>query len=478
MRYPGFINGSYASASNMAAIERTLNLYVEPMESAGASVDAALYPFPGTVQFGPTPAENPVRGLFYEDIESRMFSVAGATLREIFANETAITRGTVGNDNGTVTFAFNGPNGGQVMMSSAGLGYLYTLATNVLTQPVNDVDFVDFLDGFFLGLDVSTSSLKISNLLDGAVWNAAQIAQRNLASDQWVSMMVNAPDIWLFGTRTTEVWQNTGAAPYPFGPIPGAFMQEGIAAPHSVAKVNKSLMWLARNEQGAGVVRRSEGWTAQRVSNYALEYAIQNYGTINDAIGWSFEYFGHEFYVLEFPTEGHTWCYDARTGLWVELSSRDVTNGLDLAWRPRYHVWGFDKHIVGDSKTGRLFHLTGNSAVDVDGQLIRRQRRAPHVQSELNDVRFEQFRLNLQTGIGLATGQGENPTVMLRYSDDGGQTWSPEFWRSAGAIGRYDAIVQWTALGTGRRRVFEVTFTDPVAWRILDAYLKVQVYKN
>ena len=79
----------------------------------------------------------------------------------------------------------------------------------------------------------------------------------------------------------------------------------------------------------------------------------------------------------------------------------------------------------------------------------------------------------METGIGLATGQGSDPQVMLRWSDDGGETWSNEHWRSAGKIGVYKARVLWNRLGSSRDRVYEITMSDPVPWRIIDAMIRM-----
>ncbi len=471
MQFPGFINGSYVSQSQFADCERTVNLYVEVMESSGATTKAALYPFPGVLQFGDTPAENSVRGSWSG--AGRMLLAIGGTLQERLSDGTRISRGVIDNDNMPVQFRTNGDGAGQVFFSSAGTGYLFTLATNILTSVVLDVEFAGYLDGFFLGLDTETSTFKISDFYAGETWDPTQISQRNVASDPWVSMWVNNRQVWLFGDLTTEVWHNNGAAPFPFGPIDNAFIEHGIAAPRSVASVSGQVVWLSQNENGNGVVRMSEGWSGVRISNHALEHAIRKYSTMSDAIGWSFDWDGHEFYVLEFPTADKTWCYDAITKVWVELSSWDEENGVETAWRPRWHVFAFGKHIVGDRMTGRTFEMSDQFHYDVDENLIRRVRRAPHLSNELKRVRYSELKLDLDTGLGLLSGQGSVPRVMMRYSDNGGKTWSPERAVSAGEIGDFDTVVQWNALGQGRRRVFEVIFTDPIPWRIMNAYLRL-----
>jgi hypothetical protein len=66
------------------------------------------------------------------------------------------------------------------------------------------------------------------------------------------------------------------------------------------------------------------------------------------------------------------------------------------------------------------------------------------------------------------------PQFMLRWSDDGGHTWSSEHWKEMGAIGQYGYRTIWRRLGMTvkiRDRVYEVSGTDPVKIAIMGAEL-------
>ena len=78
--------------------------------------------------------------------------------------------------------------------------------------------------------------------------------------------------------------------------------------------------------------------------------------------------------------------------------------------------------------------------------------------------------------MGLNSGQGSDPQVMLRWSDDGGHTFSNEHWKSMGAIGKYGKRTIWRRLGATmkiRDRVYEVSGTDPVRIYIMGAELAI-----
>jgi Phage stabilisation protein len=69
---------------------------------------------------------------------------------------------------------------------------------------------------------------------------------------------------------------------------------------------------------------------------------------------------------------------------------------------------------------------------------------------------------------------GYDPQVMLRWSDDGGHTWSNEHWSPIGKIGAYGHRTFWRRLGMTlklRDRVYELSGTDPNKIAIMGAEL-------
>src|SRR6185437_5937974 len=142
------------------------------------------------------------------------------------------------------------------------------------------------------------------------------------------------------------------------------------------------------------------------------------------------------------------------------------------------HVYAFGKHIVGDWGSGNLYEMNLNYFKD-NGALIRRLRRSPTINSELERVFHSELKVDFNVGQGpqppLTDGDGKPrpPQAMLRWSNNSGSTWSNEHIRGCGMAGEYDTFVRWQRLGYGRRRVYELTVSDPVFWAITDAYLRL-----
>jgi hypothetical protein len=194
---------------------------------------------------------------------------------------------------------------------------------------------------------------------------------------------------------------------------------------------------------------------------------------IDDAYGETYNDLGHMFYLLTFPTEQQTWCYDFRTGLWHERGTWIAEDNTYDAWRPQWHCFEFNKHLIVDRESGTIYHMNKAFALDVDGRPIRRVRRTPTIFAEHQKLKVPKIEVFLETGIGTNAGQGQSPKLMLRASADGGRTWGTERQASAGRMGEYTTRCVFWRLGQTRNRAFELSVSDPVPWRVLDGFITV-----
>ncbi len=92
----------------------------------------------------------------------------------------------------------------------------------------------------------------------------------------------------------------------------------------------------------------------------------------------------------------------------------------------------------------------------------RRLRRFQVAFDENKRIKLNRLELLCQQGVGLSTGQGSSPIVMIKISKDGGSTWGYELPMSLGAMGEYSFRTYLNRLPYGRNLVAEVTISDPV----------------
>lgn len=454
MRVP-FAIQSYRHESLPLSAQRLVNCYAENQPRDAKSPVAVLFR-PGLKAFS-TIGTGPIRGLV--EMDDVLYAVSGTRLFKVDASGVGTDLGSIGsNSTGLVSLA---ENGNQLVVVNDNTGYVYDKGPGTLS-PITDPDFglattVIVLDGYHVFLRPNSDQFFLSAQRDPTDYDALDFATAEGESDRLVNMAVDHKQLLLFGTDTIEPWYNSGDV-FPFDRISGAFIQSGLGAKFSVANLDNSVFWLAKE----GVVFRLDGFTPQRVSTHAIEQAIASAANFGDARAFGFRWKGHAFYVLTFPNE-FTFVYDAATQLWHEWESF----GQD-GFRGSTHVEVYRKNIVGDEASNRLFSLDDAIRLD-DGEPILRIATGAPLYAAGEIAFMPSFEAVYETGVGLTSGQGENPQAMMQYSDDGGRTWSSEIWRSLGKIGEYEQRVMFRRLGRFRERVVRLTVSDPNAVRLLGA---------
>lgn len=468
-----FIGPAYMSRSVSVDCQRLVNLYPETTQSGTGANVAAFFGTPGLKLFA-TVGAGPIRGAFRTAL-GRMFVVSASGLYEVTSAGTSTLLGTLKTSSGMVSIDENGL---QLCVVDGVFGYVLTLATNAFTRIADEAfsgaSIVQYLDGYFVFNTVNTGRFQISGLSDGLTYDALDFASAEGNPDNIVSMLVNYRELWLFGAQTTEVFYNSGASDFPIVRMQGAFIEIGCVAPFSVGKLDSSVFWLGGSDTGGGVVYQAHGYTPTRISTHAIEYAIQSYGDISDAVAFVYQQEGHSFYVLSFPSANKTWCYDITTNLWHERAYRNPVSAQLERHRANCHCYAFSKHLVGDHENGNIYQFDLDTYTD-NGALIPAIRSAPHLIQLRRRNKYNSFELDLEQGIGLdGSGQGTDPKIILDWSNDGGRTWSNEHFASAGKIGLTKTRAIWRRLGISRDRVFRVTMTDPVRRHWVNAQIDVE----
>lgn len=583
----GLVGGSYKSRSVNADNQRTFNWIPETIESQQGKGAMALYDRPG-LKLAYNLGSAGGRGI--TTAQGRTFAVAGTVLWELNADGTSKNWGNVVSDGLTVSMA-NGQT--QLLLAAAGVGYVFDLNTNTLTNltaklgapPVLQAGYAD---GFFFALlqGPSTNFIQASNLQDASTWDPTAFTGISVFPDRANAIFFDHREMWVFGPKAIQPYWDAGDFPFAYDAIQGGFIESGIAARFSVAKVDNSIFWLESDDRGNGIVRRANGYTPVRVSNHALEYELSTYATIADAVAYTFKENGHEFYVLSFPTADKTKVYDTATGLWTDWGYWNLQQGVFTRHRGQYHTFNFGKHLVLDPTTGLVYEQSSQVYTD-NGNPLRRERRAPHISNEQQWMLHTQLQVDVEVGLGTVppfqgnqpatsyylqdsaliiwrvqisdtgnietdnnggtgylntpldtlilsdpiagtswqvgvnligvlfpasvlftasypgaltmisdTGNfaytltvvdlgggiaqfdttflslvGRGPQIMLRYSNDAGRTWAEREPADCGQAGEYTKRAIWRRLGRSRDRIYEISATDPVPFRIIDAYL-------
>jgi hypothetical protein len=392
---------------------------------------------------------------------------------------------TSGNGTGlTLTLTFGtgtGGTGSYVVNGTQTVGSETMYALNFSVLPSSDggfsgADVVDIVDNYFVYNRPNTQQWGASGILS-PISPQLSFSSKDGAPDNLVSIIVDHREVYLLGETSSEVWIDAGLFPFPFQRIPGTNTQHGIAAKFSVARLGNSFAYVSRNLRGQAQIMMMNGYTPTRISTHAVENTLVD-KYIADARAWTYQLEGHEVYVVSFPTLDLTWAYDISTNMWHKWLSVDNQNVFHRH-RGNCQANFQNMNLVGDYANGLVYQLDKTNYTD-NGNEVRRIRRAPHMVSDYQRQYFDELQIYFQPGVGLSNGltANENPQAMLRWSDDGGSTWSKEYWVSIGTQGAYKNRAIWRRLGWARDRVFEVVVTDPINAVIIAANLKASAGSN
>ena len=417
----------------------------------------------------------------------------------------------------TLTFGTgSGGTGNYVVSASQTVSSESLYALNFSVLPSTDGAFsgansVDIVDNYFVYNKPGTQQWGATSPLS-PISPALSFSSKDGAPDNLVTLIVDHREVYLLGETSSEVWVDVGTFPFAFQRIPGTSTQHGIAAKDSVSRLGNSFAYVSRNQRGQSEIMQMNGYTPQRISTHAVENTLVN-KYVGDATAWTYQLEGHECYVVSFPTIDLTWVYDITTGMWHKWLATDPLTGQYTMYTGSCSAVFQGLVVVGDHEDGHIYKLDPDTYTD-DGVEVRRLRRCPHLVTDLQRQYFDELQIQFQPGVGtLGTASAvtngilspliinngttyvvandvtvyielnfipqvtsstplTDPQAMLRWSNDGGSTWSNEHWTTIGKIGHYKNRAIWRRLGWARDRIFEVVVTDPVKAVIISANLK------
>lgn len=442
--------GSNKSKFGQEGIAELVNCYFEPL-GEGSKAGSAIYARNGEEDFATLTNGTGVRALL--DLGSKLLAVAGRRVFEVGPGGSPATDvGGIPSD-GFVTMARNNASPTQVGIVCDGQLHVYEdgdvaqSADTDLPPPV----CVVAKDGYFI-LPIQDGRWFIAGPNTDAI-DGLDFASAESQPDDNVMAAVRGPDVILFGTRSTEFWQNTGAADFPFTRSHtinvGCYAAGGVQ--NIMARVNErmvdSVIWPATDNQGAFAgMYILDGLTPVKISSAEVDDLIRSE---TDRTGirsqaWtetSLNGQTHNFYNISGTSFSRT--FDTTTGNWHARK----TQGSDR-WRMSCHAVFQNDHIWGGQSTNKLYRSLPSLLTDSGEELIA-QWTLPTVHMFPHRFRVNGFYLDALTGVGAAsaTDADANPVLVIQYSKDGGISWSAPRYASIGAGGQRHVRVKERSFG-------------------------------
>ncbi len=460
---PVIVTGpSYQDRSRPLASQETKNFYHEVVR--GSQEQYVLKSFPGLKAFGSVVGTvdrgaTRMAEVIYRVVDQSLYNVDSFGTHTYLGSILGTARCIFAND-GINLF---------VVTELKTYKYDGVSVTEITDPDISGSKSVEFFNNQFIYTKDKLS--VVSEVGDGGSATSlnaigAESLPDDLVRDKWFDQV-----LYRFGDRSVESWYNSGVGTPPIARIEGQIFSIGCAAIHSVINTKDALYWLGSDRS----VYRTRGGVEEAISSTAISQAIESYSVVDDAFAFEFVLDGKSFVGWTFPTANQTWVLQEDLGPdgWFELSS-----GVDgEAWQVDSLVVAYGKILVGDQ--GNLFELS-LSTFSNNGDVLQRRR----VTSSINGksigapgkrLQMSRFELIMEKGVGLITGQGEDPLIMIEYSTDGGKSWSEGTWMRAGRLGETDIRAEWFSMITFYDLMVRITTSDPVDYNIYSGAIDVRL---
>ena len=298
--------------------------------------------------------------------------------------------------------------------------------------------------------------------------SALDFAEAEGNPDGCVRVIAHLQELWVFGDESTEVWYDDGTS---FVRRGSTVIPKGCIGKHTIAELDMDLFWVGNDN----VAYAARGYGFERISNHAVEQKIRETSDKSAIVGWAYFRDGSAFYVLSGPD--WTWRFNRTLSrklgkpVWTERYS--YNNGG--RWKAEYAVPFNNEWIVGNNGDDGLYRLSASAFDEAGSYLVWKVRSAP-LHAYPKQICIDRLHLDFVTGVGLVSSDEHesDPQVGLRWSDDGGRTWSNQLFRSLGTSGQYSTRVTFDGLGmTGRTgRILELEISSPVVRSLMYAAIE------
>ena len=359
-----FANGFYESDSLEASAQSCVNFY-PVVEDLPSLQQETLRTTHGLELITSTDnAANTCRGS--GRLGGRPYFVLGSKLYRLEDGETLTDCGTI---SGTGRVTMVNSESQLMILEPEGDGYIFTKSPDTLTQ-ITDVDFTTtngsprvqcFIDGYFL-CTTKGRKIIISSLNDGLTWNALDFGSVETDPDGVKVPLVFRNQLFVFGSRTAEVFSNVGGTDFPFART-GLFFDEGIASLYSGTNVQDTLVFMGAGDDELPAVWMLDGNQTRKISTRAIDQIIRNVASPGSVVAWDYGMGGN--YFVGFNLADTSIVYDMSTQKWHERRSFYDGSAADGdAWRVSDVVRAGVKLYAAEQYTDRIYRIDPDAADD------------------------------------------------------------------------------------------------------------------
>lgn len=405
-----------------------------------------------------------------------LYAMVGSTLYQVDSNFVATNKGTIPLTPNKVRMSVNNNGNELVILTSSGRSWVFDEDADTLTE-ITDGDYqlssdVASIDGYTVFSKLNSDQFFPSAIRDATSYDPSDFQTAEAEPDKLVGIRKFQAGLWAFGEKTLEFYQNVGGNPI-FQRAGGTNRGIGCYTRDSIAQTDdgKSIFWLGSDRR----IYIGSGYQYESISTDPLHEELETYSDLDleNAEAFCYTTEGHDFYTITFPDKERTFSYDVDTGLWHLRESFDEETSTTTRWRAKNIIDFAGRRIVGDYIEGKLYYLDNTYYKEADNPLIAKIISSP-LFNNLIRTSINSLWLDMETGVGTTTGQGNDPELIFQSSDDGGRTYSNEQFVKIGELGKYREVVKITSIGQSDNYTFKIKISDPIKRRIYSGYIQYE----
>jgi hypothetical protein len=360
----------------------------------------------------------------------------------------------------------------QLLIADGAFGYSVDVtagfANTVITSGwfPNGATSVAFINGRGVAVEPNSGRFWYSALNDFASGGAANFYTAESDPDDLRVVWNHFGQLAMFGKFTTEFWAS-GSGTTIFQRVGGTALEWGIAAVRSVKKIDRGTIFLGQNQNGDKKVLLMQGYQVQPISIPEIEFQLQSQ-PVEAGIAAAYTINGHTFYRLSFPDK--VFVYDVTSNTWND----DTTGSAEQRGIGQLGCLIAGTYLVSDYRAnGRIYKLDPDVYTDA-GETIIRESITKHVFHDYDRVSVEELGLDFEVGVGLQSGQGVDPKIMLQIGRDNGHTWGNIIERTLGRMGQYLSRVWAGPFGSSRDWLIRIRMSDPVKFALTGGAIRIR----
>lgn len=194
--------------------------------------------------------------------------------------------------------------------------------------------YITYQDTYFITVNKESASWFLSAPSNGLVWNwgAGSIPVTTTIQTKPTNAVaaVRAPGrgnlLYVFGSNVTEMWNDVGAALFPYQRNNSVSIDYGCLNANTIAAMDNMVVWLGVNERSGPVIMMCSGADATRLSNDGIDFRLDALKNPELSYGFFFKQDGHLFYQITFadPRDNLTLVYDFVTQAFFTLTDHNM----------------------------------------------------------------------------------------------------------------------------------------------------------